>query len=152
MNLTLNDAPFTKIKINLSFKPLTTTIDYWKGLYITKTSLILCQKGQTKCLITSRWNNLKGISIWGDGCTFIVSRNSDGRVWSERIWCNCANYSARVCWRLAQSWIVRHCVSIASPQRDGTRSSNDGGDRKPGMSFRYPAKCFTAIFFSRGWH
>lgn len=45
---------FFKIKINLSFKPLTTTIDYWKGLYITKTRLILCQNGQTSSLITSR--------------------------------------------------------------------------------------------------
>ena len=51
---------FFKIKIILSFKPLTTTIDYWKGLYITKTRLILCQNGQTSSLITSRWSKLKG--------------------------------------------------------------------------------------------
>ena len=58
--LTIISVLFFKIKINLSFKPLTTTIDYWKGLYITKTSLILCQNGQTSSLITSRWSKLKG--------------------------------------------------------------------------------------------
>ena len=58
--LTLIRVLILKIKIIFSFKALTTTIDYWKSLYITKTRLILCQSGQTSSLITSRWSKLKG--------------------------------------------------------------------------------------------
>lgn len=47
-------ALFQKILANRSFKPLTTTIDYWKVLYTTNTRLILCQNGQVTCLNTSR--------------------------------------------------------------------------------------------------
>lgn len=45
---------FPKILANRSFKPLTTTIDYWKVLYTTNTRLILCQNGHATCLNTSR--------------------------------------------------------------------------------------------------
>jgi hypothetical protein len=37
----------------MCFKPLTTTTNYWKGLYISKPRLIVCQNGKTTCLNTS---------------------------------------------------------------------------------------------------
>lgn len=43
---------FSKISFNRCFKQLTTTIDYWKVLYTTKTRFTLCQNGQTTCLNT----------------------------------------------------------------------------------------------------
>ena len=52
--LTTIRALFPKILVNISFKPLTTTIDYWKVLYTTNTKLILCQNGHATCLNTSR--------------------------------------------------------------------------------------------------
>ena len=54
-------ALFLKILANRSFKPLTTTIDYWKVLYTTNTRLILCQNGQATCLNTSRWDEAEGL-------------------------------------------------------------------------------------------
>ena len=53
-------ALFPKILANRSFKPLTTTIDYWKVLYTPNARLILCQDGQATCLNTSRRDKKEG--------------------------------------------------------------------------------------------
>jgi hypothetical protein len=66
----------------MCFKDLTTTINYGKGLYTTKTRIMLCQNDRTRCLITG---DKEGLFIRGDGWTFLKSGISRGSVFGEYI-------------------------------------------------------------------